>query len=505
MALPKYIISKSDFITARKCLLRFWHEVHQPEKLPALTEFDKALLKSGREVGEIARQAYPGGVLIAPGPGDAERTRAAMADPNVPAIYEATFRTDSEVVKVDVLRRRPDGDWDLLEVKAASQAKDLDIFDVAFQVWVLQKTGVPVRNSFIVHPDPDYVRGDAVDPSLLFREVSVHSEAISHQEAVERDLAYYHSVLQAPNPPPETGLERCKCELHERLNTPNPIDHLPFLSQKARGKLFEAGITDITQIPPDFEWISGRQMRVRNAVVTGEPYFDHESLAEALFQVEYPIRFIDFETFDPAIPLYRGTRPFQTVPFQWSLHSLHADGSVDHREFLHLRSGEPPFRAFVESLLDALEDQGTIVVYSGHERRTLTSVAEQVPELRAEIFDSIDRQLDLLKLMRANVYHPGFRGSHSLKKVLPVLVPGLSYEGLEIQDGGHAAGVFAEIMRPSTSASRRIFLSNALLRYCERDTEALLRIFLALQEEIQHRRQRLMAPRGQVRAASSRR
>lgn len=484
----KPVISKTLFIKAHECLQEFWHIVHRPDLIPEPDEADRALMESGREVGELAREAYPGGVLIRPGNDDVERTLRAMADPNVPAIFEATFRTAGEVARVDVLRRVEGDVWELVEVKASSHVKEKHKLDAAFQLRMLRKAGVQVRDCFIAHPDPNFVRDATVDPRAFFREESVHTEALALQGSVETDLAYFHSILASPTPPPETGLERCKCPFHNRPVLDHPIDNLPFLSAKARGKLAEAGITEITQIPPDFEYISERQMRVRNAVVSGEPYFDHETLAVELSKVIYPVRFIDFETYQPAVPSFMGARPFQTVPFQWSLHSLYPDGNVTHREYLH-QDGSDPHRAFGETLLDALGNEGTIVVYSSHEKDTLKSVAAQVPELRGEIFAAIDRQVDLLKLLRANVYYPEFRGSHGLKKVLPVLVPGLSYDDLEIRNGAHAAAAFEEMIRPTASPERRNFLRQALLAYCQRDTEALLHIFKALWVEIQKRRQ----------------
>lgn len=498
------IISKTLFLRAHECPRLFWHEVHRPDLIPPLDDAEQARIQNGRLVGELARRAFPGGVMIEPGPDDDKRTAEAMADPGVNVIYEATFRTPGEVVRADVLRRAPDGSWDLIEVKASSRVKDEHKLDVAFQLRLLLENGVQVHDVLLAHPDPDYVREDVIDPKSFFTLNSLHVEAEALQADVERDLVRFHQILASPTPPPETGFERCKCPFHVRAQTPHPIDQLPFLSQKARTKLIEANITDITQIPADFNGLSERQMRVRDAVVNGAPYFDHETLAREFANFVYPIHFIDFETFQPPIPMYRGTRPFQTVPFQWSLHSLGIDGSIKHAEFLHTEE-TVPFRAFGESLLDALGDAGTVVVYSSHEREILKSLIPSAPDLRDEILAVIDRQVDLLKVMRANVYYPEFHGSYSLKKILPVLVPDLGYDDLAIRNGAHAAAIFEELLREGMRNGLADERCQALLAYCCRDTEALLRIYQALHHEIQRRRPMLIVPRKPAHAGGRRR
>lgn len=493
-----YRISKSRYMSGKRCLLTMWHEVHKPDLVPEPDDAALAIMEAGHDVGAVAHQAYPGGVLIESDRSEPDmeflRTEEAMADPNVPAIFEASIRHGNEMARIDVLKRVEGEDaWDLIEVKSSSHVKDEHILDTAFQLRLLRKNGVKVRRVEVHHPNKAYVLRGELDPKKFLTGEDVTPGAKSLMPEVEADLIEFHKILTSTTPPTGPHVDFCSdpkgCPFHSRqVNTEHPIDHLPFLSKKARGILGDEGITDIRDIPEDFGDISERQMRVRDVVVNGEPYFDVDEIEKAFRNLQGPIHFIDFETFQPAIPLYQGTKPFQTIPFQWSLHTLLPSGRLYHKEYLHADESDPR-RRFAERLIKGLEDGGSIMVYSSHERKTLEGVAKSFPDLKPELDALIDRFEDLLKILRANVYFQEFQGSHSLKKVLPALVPGLSYDDLSLQNGALAAGAFAEIIREDTPMERRAELSTDLLKYCERDTEALARIYLAILAELRRRRE----------------
>jgi hypothetical protein len=216
-------------------------------------------------------------------------------------------------------------------------------------------------------------------------------------------------------------------------------------------------------------------------VVTGTPHADPE-LPRRLRALTFPLHFLDFETCNPALPLYPGTRPFQQVPFQWSHHAIARSGDVTHTGYLH-RSRSDPRLPLAESLADTLEDAGTIVVYSGFEERIIRSLAEDFPAMAPRLVPlADDRIVDLLELIRAHYYHPDFRGSFSIKDVLPALVPGFGYRDLVIREGAQAGAAFLEMIDPATPGSRSAELHDALQAYCRRDTEAMVRLYQALQE-----------------------
>lgn len=249
-----------------------------------------------------------------------------------------------------------------------------------------------------------------------------------------------------------------------------PVTLLP-----RRGKLVEElledGIEDLRDIP------AGRLQkelheRVRLATVEGKPYIGAE-LARLLHSLPNPRHYLDFETANLAVPIWKGTRPYEHLPFQWSCHVEGRDGSLDHREFLDT-SGAPPMRGFAESLLEALGAEGPIVVYSGFEKSVLKKLADRFPDLAPALERVVGRLFDLLPVLQRHYYHPEMKGSWSIKAVLPTISPELAYEGLGlVQDGLGAQQAFAELVQGAPDLGRVQALSAALRTYCQRDTLAL--------------------------------
>lgn len=256
------------------------------------------------------------------------------------------------------------------------------------------------------------------------------------------------------------------------------IEQIP----RARAGLLEdlsrGGIRDIRDIPADFQGLSVAQQRVRDSVVTGQPWRNPE-IGPVLRRAAQPLYFLDFETFNPALPLYPGTRPYQVIPFEWSLHVRDSAGNLRHHLFLHDGDGDPR-EPFAASLLEHVGPQGSIVVYSGYERMILTQLASELPQFSDRLLPLCDRMLDLLQVLREFYYHPQFHGSYSMKSVLPVLAPDLGYDDLEIQDGTQASVAFARMIAPDTTHREKEQLRRALHAYCGRDTEAMVRVFDAL-------------------------
>jgi hypothetical protein len=191
------------------------------------------------------------------------------------------------------------------------------------------------------------------------------------------------------------------------------------------------------------------------------------------------VRCVDFETFMPALPVFAGTRPYQTIPFQWSDHILSADGQVSHREFLH-DGADDPRRRFAESLLNAVGLTGSIVVYTSYEEYCLRELEAALPEFASRLAQVRARLFDLHPVIKAHIYDPNFHGSFSIKAVLPALVPHLGYDDLEIAEGLLASVAYEELRDPNTSAERAAKLRGNLLAYCRRDSEAMLGLFHAL-------------------------
>ena len=234
------------------------------------------------------------------------------------------------------------------------------------------------------------------------------------------------------------------------------------------------GIESIRDVPHDFE-LTEIQRRACTSVQTGEPWFS-DGLGEVLSGLRYPLYFIDFETVNPAIPRFAGMRPYDQLPFQWSVHVQRQPGTEpEHHEFLSADASDPR-REFMFSLCRVLGDSGSIVVYSSFESQRLSELAAWLPEHAAPITAIQARLFDLLPVVREHTYHPAFAGSYSIKSVLPALVPEMSYEGMEVANGQDAGIAWESLVRGSLNRDERKRIEKALREYCGQDTLAMVRL-----------------------------
>jgi hypothetical protein len=245
------------------------------------------------------------------------------------------------------------------------------------------------------------------------------------------------------------------------------------ISQTKFSQLVEMGIEDISHIPESFP-LSALQSRMRDCVANHEEHID-PALLDELMDVEYPIHFLDFETMGTAIPRYTGTRPYQTIPFQWSDHILYEDGTLEHREYL-CDEDKDPREEFASTLIESLGESGTIFIYTTYEKGVLNGVIDHLPHYQEKLLAVIDRFKDLHAVIRRCFYHPEFQGSFSLKSVLPAILPDMSYETLSIQEGSQASFEYLRMLDPSTPPAEREKIKEDLLKYCGHDTMAMVRI-----------------------------
>jgi hypothetical protein len=273
------------------------------------------------------------------------------------------------------------------------------------------------------------------------------------------------------------------CEFWDRCTAKKPADwtfYLPRLSQASVGELKALGIESISLIPADF-LLTPKQVIIRDATAGGHPYVAPD-LAGLLSKCGPPACYLDFEAMMPPIPLYEGTRPYQTIPFQWSLHVIGADGVLHHREFL-AKGGDDPRRRFARTLIEALAVfDGPILVYSAYEQTRLIELASEFPDLSQLLNALIARLVDLLPIVRAAVYFPEFQFSNSIKSVAPALSPGFGYADLEgVADGATASVAFLQLATGYLTVPEEVDrLRSALLAYCQRDTLAMVEVHRAL-------------------------
>ena len=480
--------AKRRFGAGLQCHKRLFLECYSPELADSIDPGQQAIFESGTVVGELARERFPGGRLIEEEyfrHDEAQAaTREVITNRSVPAIYEAAFTFDGIRVRVDILVRGSGRDFDLVEVKSSTGMREQYIPDVAIQLYVVEGAGFKIRRAFLLHIDNGYVyEGGPYDVSRLFHLEEVTGTARDFiKSSAPAALADMRQPLERDTAPLIEIGRHCtrpyKCEFYEHCREGVPDHHIEQLPRASAGlldELLEAGIRDIGDIPAEFPGLSALQQRVRGCVADGRPHVDPE-LRAALQEVRYPAHFLDFETFNPALPIYVGTHPYQVIPFQWSHHVRDRAGDLSHHSFLADGDGDPR-EGFAASLLDAIGPEGTIIAYSSYEQTIIKQLAGDLPQYAERLLDLNTRFLDLLEVLRAYYYHPDFHGSYSIKAVLPALVPDAGYQDLGIQDGSQASLTFAQMIAPETGEDERKGLREALLAYCQRDTEAMVLIF----------------------------
>ncbi|RLB80935.1 MAG: DUF2779 domain-containing protein [Deltaproteobacteria bacterium] len=422
--IPK--LSKFRFVAGLQCPLRLWHLCYNPELATQVSPVQQAIFDIGHEVGRLATRLYPGGVLIEEDhlhhDEATKSTLAALKDQSVRAIFEGAFLYDGVRVRADILERLDDGRWNLIEVKSSTSVKDYHLPDVAVQYHVLKGSGLRIAKAGIMHLNNQYIfDGKDLDLESLFSFVDLTEEVLDIQNEIPSRIAELKEVLAGTVPPEIAPCRACNspysCDFWEHCTAKKPefwVIQLSGITQKKLDQLEELGIEDIRNIPGSFP-LSEIQERIRNCVASGADFIAPEITGE-LMDVQYPVHFLDFETISPAIPRYTGTRPYQTIPFQWSDHILSKDGTLKQREYL-CEEDKDPREEFAGTLLETLGNRGTIIVYTSYEKRIIEDLAELLPQYHTELLAVLDRFKDLHALVRKHVYHPEFHGSFSLKSV----------------------------------------------------------------------------------------
>ena len=482
-------LSKSKFLSGLQCHKRLFLEVHHPSLATKPDAATQAMFDMGTEVGELARSRFPGGVLVTAGYRQTEaalvQTAALVQDLTVPAIFEAAFLHAGVLVRADVLERvstaegQPCG-WRLIEVKSSTKVKDVHLEDLAVQSEVILGSGLTLLSVCLMHINTGYVyRDGAIDLNELFA-IQDLSEAVAHRRtAVPERLATMNHMLLQTYPPAIEPDGHCHtpydCPFWEHCTQNKPerwIHYLPG-SRQVVAQLTQQGVMTIDEIPMG-TMLSPVQRRVKE-----NAEWVSEKLGPVLKAVQYPVHHLDFETIMLAVPRFSETRPYQALPVQWSNHIEQATGELRHEEFLH-KDVSDPRKVLTEALLESLGDQGSICVYSPYERSILEQLAAALPSLKPALSRVISRLWDLFPIVRDHYYHPAFGGSYSIKSVLPAMIPALAYDDLAIKEGGHAASQYYRMVFIETDWVERATIEEALLRYCARDTLAMVELRRAL-------------------------
>lgn len=489
----EYELTKSKYCRGLQCPKMLWLDEHHPEL--GEDAASQSVLDNGTKVGELAR-AYFGDYEMVDFCADkkkmAERTAALMRSAD--NIAEAAFCQGPLFCAVDILHRNGDG-WDLVEVKSSTEVSEIYLEDAAFQYYVLTLCGVAVKGVYILHIDNTYVREERLDRKKLFVLEDCTDIAVRKSCEIKSDGrldAMLEYVCRSAEPEKDIDLccERpypCAYQKYCGRHLPEySVFDLARMPARKKYELYHSGIVSYQDILSSGAEINASQRRQAESVVYDRPdEYDIDEIKKFLSTLSYPIYHLDFETFQQAVPEFIGCRPYEQIPFQYSLHVEYEDGRLEHFAFLAKEGGDPR-RALAEQLVKDIPMGVCSAAYNmSFERTVLKHLAEEFPDLSGHLMDIRENMHDLMVPFQKQYYYSrAMQGSYSIKYVLPALWPGdpeLDYHNLEgVHNGSEASAAFAGMAdhTPEEIAEMR----ENLLKYCGLDTYAMVKVLKKLKE-----------------------
>ena len=468
-------LSKTDFLHHQACNKSLWLLKHKPEVYPhkSHTGYDDKLAQEGYEV----QQNVTNFLLKESGCRE--------------YIFNEKFKTaDGLFAEADIISPNSDGSVNLYEVKSSSSISNDHLIDATFQLITIERAGRSVNKVYIVHVNKEYVKSGDLDVGKMMSFSLVTEQVRSLEQEINVEIDAALKFLAAP----EIDESTCSCLKLSRghhcdsfdyfnPNIPKPsIYNLPRIHKKKLQRFSAEGRFDLLDI--DESEVSGNQLSVLMAAKSNAPAIDEEKIAAFFEQVKYPLYFLDYETYSSAIPILDGIKPYTHIPFQFSIHVKESKGATEtqHHEYL-AESAELPLR-MIEQLENIIGTAGNIVAWhKTFENQRNEEFAKAYPEKAEFLLNLVERTIDLEDIFKGGYVDIAFGGSTSIKKVLPVIVPDLTYEGLAVANGTDAMVAFAEMLTLLPGA-KRDKLRDEMLRYCKLDTLAMVRIFEKMEEYV---------------------
>ena len=492
------MLSKSKFILGQQCNKSFWFDINNEEPTNPPDEGALERLSAGNEVGEISKELFPNGKEVPYFPGEplkmAKLTKEYIEE-GITSIYEASFIYDDIFIRVDLMNKTDKG-WDIYEVKSSTRIRSYHEYDVSIQWHVLKSLSlIELNDAFIVTLNNQFSKSNRVNPIKLFNIDSVKQIAEENQSEVIEKIHELKSLATSLDEPKIKIGPHCKkphsCVYFDKC-WPSNIDDIDSIyrfyrmSLDKKLNLYDQGVETFDKIK-DEESLTSIQKIQLQAHKKDTPIIDKKKIQNFINKIQYPISYFDFETFTDAIPIYESQRPHMQMPFQFSLHVQTTKDNtfnIDENHFGFIaKHDEDPRRAIAESIINSFPKTGTIIAYNqSFEKNCIKSLAEYCPDLAEDLLALNERFIDLIEPFRSGGYYDKeFRGSFSIKKVLPALCPNdyeLDYKQLEISNGGMASSAFKE-MRTQSIEHVNLTRDN-LFKYCRLDTYAMYAIYQKL-------------------------
>jgi hypothetical protein len=448
-------LSKSDYMLFLKHPAWLWLKKHNKDKLPPVDESTQAMFDAGHKFEAYAEAIFENGVTLGFNNYDeynslAERTQQAFTDGAI-TVFQSRFVSGEYNCLPDIIDVVGDKEVDLYEIKSSTKVKDEHLYDLAFQRAVIEANGLTIRKIFVIYVNNEYVRQGAINPTELTK--------------IDDVTLAVHNLSSFTDANMSLALETMKSDT---MPDPNPI----FLSKLGDKKEWQTIYDSLVGTPkPDYSGV--------------EPTIQKHEIEAFLNALEYPLYFLDYETMSAVVPYFDGQRPYQQIPSQYSLHILDTpDGKLRQKEYLH-RDNSDPSLPIAQHLVEDIGDRGSIIAWNmSFEKSCNVTLGQLNPEFADAMTAINERIVDLMvpfKPKNSWYSDPRFEGSASIKKVLPVVVPSLSYKELDIQNGGSAQALWMQAVLDGTRDDKEKILDD-LLKYCGLDTLAMVEIYEALKK-----------------------
>jgi len=488
-----HYLSKSSFLKGVQCLKALYLSKHNPEHRDEISEGQQAIFNMGHEVGILAQEFFPGGTLAAKqlpeGFIESIKYTEELIQKVEKVIYEAGIMHDHLHCFVDILVKEGDR-WKIYEVKSSTSVSNTHILDAAFQYHVLSSHGMDIEDISIVFINNKYVRSGQLDIHQLYTIESVLDKVLPIQDIIKERVQEQKRMLQGSRVP--------NIDIGLQCNDPYTCDfkgycwkHIPDYSvfdihnlhANKKFDLYDKGIIYLKDIPEDYPLGTKQRFQVK-AELEQITQIDKTEIRKFLDDLEYPLYYFDFETMNPAIPQYNNNKPYQQIPFQYSLHIQDKPGSdVSHIEYLGNPS-EDPRPKLIETMLDSIGDTGDIIAFNmSFEKARIKELARDFPEFKEPLMALLPQFVDLMHpFQKRHYYTHVMMGSYSIKKVLPALVPQFNYDDLDIGEGGLASLKYFQMVKGDVDDMEKI--RKDLLEYCKMDTLGMVEILQVLKKSL---------------------
>lgn len=486
-------LSKSTFIRGLQCeksLYLYKHHYKLKDPTPPSLQ---AVFDQGTNIGLLAQKLFPNGVDASPENHfkmieSVSKTLGFINQGNT-VVYEATFLYNDVLAALDILVKDAEG-WKAYEVKSSTKVSDTYIKDATIQYYTITNSGIDLKDISIVHINNQYTRQGELDIHQLFTIESVYDQVLDFLPLIPNEVRRLKNVIKSPEIPNVDIGNHCydpyDCDFRGTCWKHIPdysVFNITRLNIDKKFDLFNQGVITLDDIDLSQTKLNSNQILQVQSEINGTSHIDKEEIKNFTNGLNYPLYFLDFETIGPAVPKYNGSRPYQQLVFQYSLHIQETSISeLVHREYLADPSLDPRI-GFIEQLIQDCGSSGDILVYNiGFERGKINDLIEVFPEHSNELSGIVNRLKDLMIPFQQKWYYtPEMRGSYSIKNVLPALVPELSYDSLEIKNGGDASNTFLAMVNGTFDGNiNKTRLQ--LLEYCRMDTYAMVKILEKLSE-----------------------